>query len=154
MKLILPSGHVVLIDDADMPVLDGRIWHADRRDHTVYVRGRRPKQQVGGDYLHNLILGGLADHIDGNGLDCRRSNLRLATQAQNCLNRSAKKGKRFKGVYRSSSRYYAEIYFKGERRASYGHATEEGAARAYDAMAVELHGEFARLNFPDLEQAS
>lgn len=153
MKFELPSGDVVLLDDADAHLLEGLRWHADRREHTTYVRGRKPGQHKGGAYLHNLIIGGLADHKDGNGLDCRRQNIRPATQAQNGLNTGPKrKHKRFKGVSKPRGKrgmYYAELYIGGARYASYGHLTEESAALAYDALARQHHGEFARLNFPE-----
>jgi len=66
------------------------------------------------------------------------------------LNRSAKAGKRFKGVYQHrSGRFYAQIAINGIVSSSKPFGTEEEAARAYDDMAVRLHGEWARLNFPD-----
>jgi len=147
VKLVLPSGHVALIDDADAPLLEGRNWYADRRSNTTYVRGRATWRDVA-VYLHNIIMGGPTDHKNGDGLDCRRQNLRLATQAQNGLNKAAKHGKKFKGVYPSRGKFYAELYFQRVRYASHGHLTEEAAARAYDALARQHHGEFARVNFP------
>jgi hypothetical protein len=148
-KVRLPSGHVVLLDDADLLLLAGYQWHADRRGHTTYVRGRRPGAQKGGIYLHNLIMGGMADHRNGNGLDNRRENLRPCTQAQNTLNsRKKRERKRFKGVYFDGrrGRWWAQLYIG--RVAHFGgyHDTEEAAARAYDQLAREHHREFARLN--------
>lgn len=148
MRLELPNGMTALLDDSDAAVLAGRHWHADRRPHTTYVRGRLKGETKGGVYLHTLIMGGLADHRDGNGLDCRRENLRIATQAQNGLNRAPKAGRRFKGVCRSRGKFYAEIYIGGARYASHGHLTEESAALAYDQLAIKHHGDWARTNFP------
>mgnify|MGYP002127160873 FL=1 len=95
-------------------------------------------------------MGGRSDHIDGDGLNNRRANLRLASQAQNGLNRSAKAGKRFKGVYQhKSGRFYAQCAIGGEVFSSPSFVDIETAALAYDAMARRLHGSWARLNLPD-----
>lgn len=147
-RIELPCGRFFSIDEGDIPLLNGRHWVTEVRGRTVYVRGRKPGQQGGGVYLHSLIVGGMADHRDGNGLDNRRSNLRPCTQPQNNLNRGPKRGKRFKGVYRQRSSFYAQIYINRRSHYSGGHTSEEEAARAYDRMAIALHGEFARLNFP------
>lgn len=144
----LPCGRVTVLDDADEGLLAGRNWHSDRRGRTYYVRGRLPGENQGGTYLHNLLMGGRADHRDGDGLNNTRSNLRRCTQRQNGLNRAPKAGKKFKGVYRRGPTFRAQIYLDGKSYTSGGHATEEAAARAYDEMAVRLHGEFAWLNFP------
>lgn len=147
--VILPCGRELLIDAADLPVLEGWNWYADKRAHTLYVRGRRPGATTSAVYLHNLIMGGRTDHINANGLDNRRVNLRRCTQAQNGLNKRPKAGKKFKGVCRCREKFYAEIYINRTRFASRMHETEEDAARAYDALAVKHHGEWAWLNFPD-----
>ncbi len=148
MIVLLPSGHAMQIDDADCALFEGLVLHADVRSHTVYVRGRAAGQSRGGHYVHNIIMAGRADHRNGDGLDNRRVNLRRCSQAQNGLNKAAKHGKKFKGVYPSRGKFYAELYFQRVRYASHGHLTEEAAARAYDALARQHHGEFARVNFP------
>ena len=146
----LPCGRSFTIDDADLVLIDGFRPHSEKRGRTRYVRLRSAGQRSGGKYLHNLIMRGRADHIDGDGLNNVRSNLRSCTQAQNGLNRSAKAGKRFKGVYQHrSGRFYAQIAIHGIVSSSKPFGTVEEAARAYDDMAVRLHGEWARLNFPD-----
>ena len=145
----LPCGRVTFLDDEDAHVLEGKNWHSDRRGRTYYVRGRVQGQTSGGVYLHNLLIGGRADHKDGDGLNNRRSNIRPCTQGQNGLNRAAKMGKKFKGVYSRGAKFYAQIYINGRSHTSHGHETAESAAHAYDRLAMELHGEFARLNFPN-----
>lgn len=104
---------------------------------------------------HNLILPKVAgrevDHINGDGLDNRRCNLRYATRQQNAAN-GAKKGRssRFKGVCfdKSRGKWLAGVKYNYVRLNLGRHATEEAAARAYDRKALELFGEFARTNFP------
>lgn len=148
MVLELPCGRSFFVDEKDVALLEGRHWFSESRGRTIYVRGRKAGQQGGGIYLHNLIIGGMADHRDGNGLDNRRSNLRPCTQAQNTLNRGPKRGKRFKGVYPTGRKFYAQATLGGKTRSMHGFLTAEEAAKAYDSMAMEMHGEFARLNFP------
>jgi hypothetical protein len=86
--------------------------------------------------------------VDGDGLNNTRKNLRACTQAQNGLNRAPKSGKRFKGVYARGRKFYAQCARDGKVHSRFGFSTEEEAARAYDEMAVALHGAFAHLNFP------
>ena len=93
------------------------------------------------------------DHINGDKLDCRKANLRLATDLQNRHNtpphRDCVSG--FKGVSFNGKRWRARIYAQGKQRALGYFDTLEEAARVYDAAAKELYGEFAWLNFPDHE---
>lgn len=117
---------------------------------------------VGGraEYAHRLILSPPAkmvvDHINGDGLDNRRSNMRIATRTQNNANRkhgSSRTG--YKGVAPESGKFYAYIgappgsRSKVERLGYF--STPEDAARVYDRAAIERWGEFARLNFPSAE---
>lgn len=134
-----------------------RNWQAQVRPHTVYARtmiwhgGRQHELR-----LHRLIMdakaGVLVDHKDGNGLDCRRENLRIASFGLNSANRSVSGdwSSRFKGVAhnRLTGKFEAYIRFEGKKRHLGLHGTEEAAARAYDEKAIELWGEFSRLNFP------
>jgi hypothetical protein len=94
------------------------------------------------------------DHVNGDGLDNRRENLRVATHAQNASNRGVRVNNTsgFKGVHANHSgrgkQWFAYITTNYKRQHLGMFGTAEEAARAYDAAAVRLHGEFARLNFP------
>lgn len=152
---------IALVDGNMFDTLCAHSWHvvntarpgAHRR---LYVRGTVNGKPV---YLHREVmrLAGLdvenrkVDHINGNPLDNRRCNLRLCTDAENLRNqriRRVPKTSRFKGVSQSKNhnRWRASI-FKDYKRVHLGYFdTPEQAARAYDAAAVELHGNFARTN--------
>lgn len=113
--------------------------------------------------MHRLILGlapgQVGDHRNGNGLDNRRENLRMATYSQNNQNArpSSKKASPFKGVSircnRFGGRYKArpwaaEIHVDGRKIGLGSFPDEVSAAKAYDVAAREHFGEFAKLNFP------
>jgi len=144
------AGRVAYVDDADLPLVSPYRW-------TVWESGH------GGPYaianinrrivkMHRLITGQAGmDHIDRDGLNNRRSNLRPATMSQNIANTLSRGGSsRFKGVSwdRVNGRWRAAITIAGQGRNLGRYASEEEAARAYDAAALAAWGEYARLNFP------
>jgi hypothetical protein len=92
------------------------------------------------------------DHIDGNTLNNQRSNLRIVNRFQNGMNQGKHKNNTsgYKGVNSNGFNYMARIRVNGERIYIGTYSTVEEAGRAYDNKAKELHGEFAKLNFPNL----
>jgi hypothetical protein len=106
--------------------------------------------------LHRLLIGAfegeVVDHINGDTLDNRLRNLRVCTNAENIRNsrRRAGSGSQFKGVTRikGTDRWRAQIMVNGCKMYLGSFRDEESAARRYDEKAKELHGEFARCNFP------
>jgi hypothetical protein len=99
--------------------------------------------------MHTLLLPKqpfqVVDHINGNGLDNRRENLRRATPAQNATNR--KHGKSYRGVCLMEGKYYYASICSNRKTYHLGSfKTPEEAAKAYNEAAVKFHGEFARLN--------
>lgn len=152
------GGHVAIVDTEDYERLVQFKWYALRRDKTVYATrhvwrdGKRTTQG-----MHRLVLSAegdaWVDHINHNGLDNRRSNLRLATRAQNKVNSAGtycnKWSCAYIGVYPSGSGWGAQVGYGG-RKVFVGYFnTLEEAALARDRKAVELHGGFATLNFPE-----
>lgn len=159
-ELPICGGRCAIVDDDDFEVVSRYAWRLEkkggrsayaRRDGTPDMNGRRPTV-----YLHSDILtcppGMQVDHKNGNGLDCRRSNLRCATREQQARNRKATRGDGLKGirlVNPGSPRPWQARIGHHNKRISLGcFATKEEAARAYDRAASEMFGEFARLNFP------
>jgi hypothetical protein len=147
-EVSLSGGGVALVDDIDLQAVLPYTWHARRADHRTYAYGKVNGRPT---FMHRLITGELSmavDHVNGDGLDNRRANLRLATNGQNRANSRPTAASGFKGVSRSGNRWRA--YGMKHRQQTYlgSFASAEEAARAYDAWAIEAHGEFARLNFP------
>ena len=150
-ELFLKTGEPVLVDDADLPLVQSKKWYRHSGGYaTAYLsvscRGAADGRLV---LMHELITGlKFVDHENGNRLDNRRSNLRPANKFQNARNASvrtcATKTSRFKGVcwHAQREKWYARIAGK-----SLGlFPTEESAALAYNIAAKELFGEFARFN--------
>jgi hypothetical protein len=106
--------------------------------------------------MHRMVVnapkGLFVDHINHNGLDNRKANLRICTNLQNLRNKRPKTGctSEYKGVHwcKGRNKFRANIYLnKKAIHLGYFH-DEIAAAKAYDEKARELFGEFAYLNFP------
>lgn len=154
-EIPLTQGMVALVDDDDFDLVSQYKWCARKCRHTYYaVRWiKRPDGTGTQTQLHRAILktDKSIDHINRNGLDNRRVNLRPATHSQNQANRlqSIKNRSGYKGVHEGAgkNKWQAEICFQNKRFTLGTHMTPEDAARAYDAKARELFGEYARCNF-------
>jgi hypothetical protein len=151
-ELKLTRGFVAIVDDDVFEYVSQWRWHYDG----PYAQRREMVDGVYKKiYLHRLILGVTdpkteVDHINGNPLDNRRANLRIATKSENGRNRGAQSnGKsRFKGVHyeKARNKWRAEICVN-KRKIYLGRFDSEiDAAKAYNDAAVSFHGEFARLN--------
>lgn len=166
-EIPLTQGKVALVDDEDYELINQWKWYAHESGNTHYAkrniwigtsREHRRWQSVA---MHRLILNAesamCVDHIDGNGLNNTRANLRLATHQENLCNQrlyknspSGYKGVRFrKDANKWQARIRAE---KKELHLGYFDTIEE-AARAYDAAARKHFGEFANLNFQESTHA-
>lgn len=154
----LTRGKVALIDDDDFERVSKFKWTSlyNPNNKKWYARravGGRGRQTT--IYMHRFILnapkGIQVDHINGEGLDNQKRNLRLATNAQNHQNQikpvASKSGFRGVSFDKRRNKFYARIWLNGRRISLGRFQTAVEAARAYDEAAVKLHGEFARLNF-------
>ncbi len=150
-RIPLSHGQYALVDASDYEWLSQYKWYAGADGYAIRTeKGKRI-------FMHRQIMdpreGMLVDHIDRNQANNCRANLRLCTRSQNMRNRGkpASTSSRFKGVslHKRSGKWHAYITFKRVRIWLGSFLDEVEAARAYDAKAVELFGEFARLNFPE-----
>ena len=151
----LTKGRVALVDADDRELVAGHKWYCMRaRDNFYAVRKVR---SAGGKQvtlrMHTALTGfAMVDHVDGNGLNNRRANLRPASTDENNRNvrKRAGRSSRFKGVswYASSARWRAQLKVGGRNLHLGYHGDEKSAALAYDAAARLHFGEFAALNFP------
>lgn len=148
----ISNGFHTIIDDQDYNEISKFKWSAETsRSGGVYaVRAERGKRIK----MHRLILnaekGQEVDHINGDGLDNRRSNLRLATHRQNAMNVPKKdRGRsRFKGVSWRADRGKWRATINVNYKQSYlGLFSDEvSAAKAYNEAAIFHYGKFAHLN--------
>lgn len=149
-RIPLSRGCVAVIDAADLPLVAPYVWTVMRSARTSYAR--RTVQGVS-ILLHRVVMGdppGIRiDHRDGDGLNCRRANLRPATYAQNNRNTRLRSDNRcgFKGVRKHSlcNKFQASICTAGVRTYLGLFVTAEEAYAAYCAASAEQHQDFGRV---------
>lgn len=154
----IPLSHspvtIVDVEDAGRVMAAGP-WQYGQCGAHVYAQRvvRQPDGSKKVERLHTFLTGWpLVDHIDGNGLNNRRSNLRPATTSQNNANSRQRLGiSGYRGVARHKPTGLWQAYItKSGRHKSCGYYRDVAdAARARDLAAFTQHGEFARLNFPE-----
>jgi hypothetical protein len=147
-EIILTKGKIAIVDDDDFDWLNQLKWFVVKSQKGIWYAARGNHGRGGFVRMHRLILSApanaLVDHINRDGLDNRRCNLRLATNAQNVCNSRPRKGLKYKGIHRAGKLWAATITIGSFESA-------EEAARQYDRVAKYVRGEFAYLNFPDCE---
>lgn len=150
-KIKLNNNHYVFIDNEDYSLVSGYRWHLIHPKRKCSYAGTLIGKKV--ILMHRLILnakkGQLVDHVNHNGLDNRRKNIRLCNPKQNCMNRS-KRGKDngtiYKGIYKGYKCWRACIRIHGKTIHLGSHQTPEKAALAYNSKAKKLFGKFAYIN--------
>ena len=175
-EIKLTRGYVALVDDEDFELFGHLKWYAQRYEQKsclkIYAaRTTKFKKKKTLHFLHRMILNApknlLIDHIDGDGLNNQRNNLRLCTPMQNSQNRKSNKNSssKYVGVHKSLQKgtyslkggsIITHIYgYKWEAQAKYkgksiylgSFDNEIDAAKARDRYVIKLFGEFANLNF-------
>jgi hypothetical protein len=156
-------GKVALIDDEDFEKVYNIKWHVSKIKNNEYAAGAKTinKKRI---YftMHRLILqlnGNVSvDHIDHNGLNNQKNNLRICTQTQNIVNsRKARTwhqketSSKYKGVSFSkrSKKWRACMTINNRFKYIGTFSVETDAAKAYDDAMINYYGEFANLNFPE-----
>jgi hypothetical protein len=141
------SDLIALIDDDDVERVSRRNWYLTNSGYPLsYSKGTTT-------LLHQFIIGRapegmFSDHINRNKLDNRKSNLRFVTPLQSSANTGARKSNKLgiKGVHMLHGNYVAEMRSQGKKFWLGTHPTVEAASAAYQAKALELFGEYARVN--------
>lgn len=156
VKMIeLSNGGYALIDQIDLPLVAGYKWYGvnDGKNRYAYTNTKKDNGQKTTVGMHRLLCTGFkaVDHQDGNGLNNCKSNLRDGSGPKNSRNRAVAKRNisGYKGVHteKRSGKFDARIYSLGKTYCLGTFLTAEEAAKAYDKAAMEMFGEYARLNF-------
>jgi hypothetical protein len=163
-RISLPGGREALIDASDLNLVSEFDWKVKGDKHCSYAYSyKKTTERDVLVHMHRIILaapsGLYVDHIDGDGLNNTRANLRLCTRAENNrhrIHRHSNTKKPFKGVFTFRQknkgglyvRFYGRVDVHGKRFVSPLVETEEEAARGYDRLASLHYGQFAALNFP------
>lgn len=148
------AGRLALVDEADLKRVSLYTWSLLTPNfacpHGVYAQAWITDREGNKrrTTLHRLIMEALpeqlVDHINGDGLDNRRCNLRLVTREQNQRNRRARNGSDYKGITRTpSAKWRARIEVEGQSRHLGLFETQEAASQAYHRACVELFGPYA-----------
>jgi hypothetical protein len=150
--ILLSQGLVALVDDDDFERVSTYIWFADRNKGKMWYGKRNILNDIGRrstQYMHRFILdapkGVQVDHINGDGLDNRRDNLRLCNNAQNHANLQTPSWgvSGYRGVYPKGKKWEAKIEFNGKSINLGAFETIEEALMIRVSAAQDLFGEFS-----------
>lgn len=170
-EIEISQGYITIVDDEDYELINRHKWKILRSRKRVYAAREVGKTKVRGKWetmlLHRFLTkakkGEYVDHINGNTLDNRKENLRIASNSQNLGNRGKQKDNTsgYKGVVKFSGKggYAVGLTRDFKRYVFFSISTTkfeasgmslEDLAKIYDRAAVHFYGEFANINFPEL----
>lgn len=147
--------HIVYYDEIDAEIISNHTWHIQKKDNNYYSGTNIYVGQSRSDMvlMHRMIMGlpsEIIDHIDGNGLNNRRGNLRKATIKQNVRNSrvASNNNTGYKGVSKDgwTNLWRVWIEVDGKRISGGRFASKNEAAVKYNELAKQYFGDFARLN--------
>ena len=158
----LTRGYEVIVDDEDYEWLSQWKWCASAETSAGVIYAERGQwnpdtKKVTSIAMHRLLLPSpdsnlTTDHIDGNGLNNQKINLRLATKQQQAINRPIRQDNKsgYKGVYwlktrKTTGKWRAQIKYEGKRLSLGLYDDIEEAAKAYEIAAEKYYGEWRRL---------
>jgi hypothetical protein len=147
-KVPVGRGNFAIVDDEDFDLMSRYVWQA-----AASGSGSGLVYAVTKLRMHRLVVnappGFMVDHINGDSLDNRKSNLRICTNAENQQNTPGRGGSsRYKGVSFNTKRqkWYGTFLYNGEYFYCGAFDNEEDCARAVDKKRREVCGNFASLN--------
>lgn len=160
--ITLTQGKYAVVDEDDYEKLSKHKWFATKDKKTFYARrmmvGAQGRRMV---MMHRVILNYYGkmqiDHINGNGLDNRKENIRICTPSQNQRNRnkSANKTSIYKGVSRTKyGTWHAYFRYNGKQINLGAYNKEEDAAQKHNTIAILLWGKYAKLNAIEAARAA
>lgn len=155
VEIRVGRSSVAKVDFCDFEIVSRYKWSKVGQEHCKYAQMQKRSQDSVHVKMHRLILdvpkGVVVDHINGDGLDNRRANLRSCSHGENLRNsrKHCKSSSAYKGVYWSKKecRWIAQLVLSGKKIYGGRFKHEEDAARRYDEMALDHFGEYAKLNF-------
>lgn len=145
-KINLPCGKTVLLDKEDYDILNKIKWHATKNYNKFYARSKTE------GLMHRLIIKNkkIVDHINGNGLDNRKENLRACTHRENIINTGLPSNNKsgYKGVHwsKNAKKWTSQIKSHGKIHHLGLFTNKWLAAKAYNVAAVKYFGKFAYIN--------
>src|SRR4028119_2171584 len=150
-EIQLTQGYKAMVDDEDYERLSEVKWFTHKSGNTFYACGCFKEDGVRKSismhrYLFAYISRGMVvDHIDGNGLNNQKENLRVCSRSENCRNRKRKDNK-YIGVWRVRNGYTANLFIKDRTVCLGRYSTAEEAALVRVNKILEINDPYHTLN--------